>query len=388
MRIVLTCDYSPWSAYFGGSQRSTHQIASALANAGHDVHVVYTRSPLERIEPDVPPPYHVHWATFYDVKSRCPAPLGALSAVSVARTVARLHDQSPVDAVHANGEEGALIGRLRGRRGFCFVVTPRYSSYPDALAENRPGWRQARRAMLWATRPKYPQLGVALRDADRVCPASRSAANRVQRVYRLDPACITIVPNGVGSMFFDVTWAPPGDDAPLLFFGRLDERKGVRVLIDAISGLDGAPPLLVIGRGDQEGPLRALVRARGLESRVRFEPWASPEELARHIARACMVVLPSRFESFGNAMAESMAVGAPLISTRGGSIPEVVEDGRTGILVPPDDPVALRRAMVELLAQPERAARLGAAGRERVRAMFRWDVTARRYLEIYAGSRA
>lgn len=388
MRIVLTCNYSPWSAYSGGGQRSTHQLASALAHAGHEVHTIYTRTPWERIEPAETPPYSIHWATLFDVKSRSNAPFRPLSAFSVARIVARLHREAPLDVVHANGEEGALIGRLRDRRSFCFVVTPRYPSYPDAIFERRPGRRQLERVMLWLRHPKYPQIGVALRAADRVCPASRDAADNVQRAFDVAPERITIVPNGVAPAFLEQAWAPPAGDAPLLFFGRLAEDKGAGRLIDAVAALENPPPVLVIGRGEQEAELRELAGARGLAGRVRFEPWVSPPELARHIAGARLVVLPSRFESFGNVMVETMAVGAPLISTRAGSIPEVVEDGRTGLLVPPDDTAALRDAIAELLADPERAARLGSAGRERVRALYSWDATARRYLDIYAGCRA
>lgn len=383
MRIVLTSNFSPWSAYSGGGQRSTHQLASALAHADHEVHVVYTRAPRERIEPDVPPPYRIHWATLFDVKSRRNAPLRPLSALSVARAVARLCEQAPVDVVHAQGEEGALVGRSARRRAFRLVVTPRFPWYPAAVFERRPGWRQARRAALWLRDTKYPLLGMALRAADHVCPTSRNAADAVQRAFDLDPDVITVVPNGVAPAFLDATWTP-APDAPLLFFGRLAADKGADTLIEALAGLDRAPPLLVIGRGDDEAALRTLARARGLGERVRFEPWASPRELAMHIARARIVVLPSRHESFGNAMAEAMAVGAPLVSTSAGSIPEVVDHGRTGLLVPPDDPVALRHAVAGLLEDPAQAARLGAAGRAHVHATYSWDAVARRFLALYS----
>jgi glycosyltransferase involved in cell wall biosynthesis len=383
MRIVLTCNFSPWSSYSGGGQRSTHQLASALAHAGHDVHVVYTRAPRERVEPDVPPPYRIHWAALFDVKSRRNAPLRPLSALSVARAVARLCEQAPVDAVHAQGEEGALVARSSWRRAFCLVVTPRFPWYPAAVFERRPGWRQARRVALWLSEAKYPLLGMALRAADHVCPTSRSAADAVQRAFDLAPQVITVVPNGVAPAFLDAAWTP-APDAPLLFFGRLARDKGADTLIEALAGLDRAPPLIVIGRGDDEPALRALAHARGLGDRVRFEPWAAPRDLAARIAQARMVVLPSRHESFGNAMAEAMAVGAPLVSTTAGSIPEVVDHGRTGVLVPPDDPVALRHALATLLEDPAHAARLGAAGRAHVHATYGWDAVARRFLAIYA----
>jgi glycosyltransferase involved in cell wall biosynthesis len=95
-------------------------------------------------------------------------------------------------------------------------------------------------------------------------------------------------------------------------------------------------------------------------------------------------VLPSLEESFGNTMAESMALGVPVLSTTAGSIPEVVKHGEHGLLVPPDDAQALAAAMGALGADPALRARLGAAGKVYASAHFTWDASAAAFERVYA----
>jgi glycosyltransferase involved in cell wall biosynthesis len=129
--------------------------------------------------------------------------------------------------------------------------------------------------------------------------------------------------------------------------------------------------------------LQTRVAALGLGDRVAFVDWLEPRPLAALLARARAAVLPSREESFGNAIAEAMAVGCPVIATRVGSVPEIVDADRTGVLVPPDDPAALAEAIDALLADPDRAAALARAGREHVRARFTWDAVAASFEDLY-----
>src|SRR5690606_33399007 len=159
--------------------------------------------------------------------------------------------------------------------------------------------------------------------------------------------------------------------------------KGVDTLLQALALAPGEPRLTIVGRGDQAGTLKRMAGELGLAERVVWRDWLDETELARELSRCKAAVLPSRHESFGNAMAEAMAVGVPLVSTRAGSIPEIVEHEVSGLLVPPDDAAALSAAIGRLDHDPALAARLGAAGREQMRAKFSWQAIARRYVELY-----
>jgi glycosyltransferase involved in cell wall biosynthesis len=93
--------------------------------------------------------------------------------------------------------------------------------------------------------------------------------------------------------------------------------------------------------------------------------------------------MPSYYETFGISVIEAMAFGLPVVAANVGGLPEVVEDGVTGILVPPKDPEALAEALVRLLRDPDLSARMGRAGRERVRSEFTVDKIVSQTLDVY-----
>jgi len=129
----------------------------------------------------------------------------------------------------------------------------------------------------------------------------------------------------------------------------------------------------VVVAGD--GPLRARVPGA-----VGFVPH---DELQQLYARAAIVACPSRREGFGVACLEAMAHGRPVVASSVGGLRDLVVDGETGLLVPPRDPAALRRALEQLLGDADLRRRLGTAGRERARARFSWDAVTDATLAAY-----
>jgi glycosyltransferase involved in cell wall biosynthesis len=109
-------------------------------------------------------------------------------------------------------------------------------------------------------------------------------------------------------------------------------------------------------------------------------PWQNLADLYR---RASVFVMPSYYETFGISVIEAMAFGLPVVATKAGGLPEVVEDGVTGILVPPGDSEALGDALLRLLLDPVLRARMGQAGRERVRSEFTVDRIVAQTLDVY-----
>jgi glycosyltransferase involved in cell wall biosynthesis len=377
MRIVLTTNFSPWSRYCGGGQRSTHALASALSARGHDVTAVYTKPPWERVA--LPPDllYRVVWATMLASSSRRDASLRPWSALSVAACVRRLAGERKLDIVHGQGEEAALVPRVVRS---AFVMTPRYPSFPASLRGDLSFGERARFAL---SGPKYLALGCALRSAHWVCPTSQQSAAAVVRAFGLPPERIAVVPNGVDASFFAATRRADIAAPTLLFFGRIEREKGVDVLIEAFASLTSDAKLLLVGEGKDLPALLRRAAELAVSQRVQHISWRSAAELVQLLERTSLVVLPSREESFGNAMIETLAAGAPLLSTSAGSIPEVVRAGKDAFLVPPSDPEALAAAMRMLLADRSRCEQMGRAGRAHVRARFSWASTARVYEQLY-----
>jgi glycosyltransferase involved in cell wall biosynthesis len=148
---------------------------------------------------------------------------------------------------------------------------------------------------------------------------------------------------------------PPPDTPVALFVGVLERYKAVDVLAEAwpevVRRVPGAR-LRVIGKGSLPAP-----NGPGIE----WTPSLSTQEVATALDAATLLVLPSRSEGMGRVIVEAFCRGRPVVGSRVGGIPDLVEDGRTGVLVEPGDPKALGDALVRVLAEPKLAARLGAA---------------------------
>ena len=157
----------------------------------------------------------------------------------------------------------------------------------------------------------------------------------------------------------------------LLFVGRLAAVKGLPVLFDALEALHPKHPDLhvtVIG----DGPDRAALeeRARALSDMVDFVGYKSQAEVAETLRRMDMLVLPSFAEGVPVVLMEAMAAGIPVVTTRIAGVPELVEDGVSGVLAPPGDAGALADAISGLLGDADLRAKMGGAGREKVTAEF------------------
>jgi glycosyltransferase involved in cell wall biosynthesis len=185
--------------------------------------------------------------------------------------------------------------------------------------------------------------------------------------------------------------AAPAEGAPelardprlLLAVGALTTGKGIDVLLEALARARPDARLLLIGDGPQRAKLEQQARELGLAARVTFAGRMAHADVVEAYQRAACVVMPSRQpESFGLVGVEAMSHGTPVIASRAGGASEWLRDEETGLAVPPCDAPALAAAVDRLLAAPELASRLGAAGRRAHRARFLPEHHARGLLEV------
>lgn len=173
-------------------------------------------------------------------------------------------------------------------------------------------------------------------------------------------------------------------DPLLVFSGRLSPEKGVDLLLSAMERLVGARPrltLVVLGCGPEEPRIRARVARIGLASNVHLLGFQ--RDVYPFLREMDFAVLPSLSEGMPLAILEAYAARKPVVATRVGGVPEVVDHGLTGLLVPPRDPIALAEAMEELIRDRERAAAMGEAGARRLAAEFTVKAQTDRYLEAF-----
>jgi glycosyltransferase involved in cell wall biosynthesis len=194
------------------------------------------------------------------------------------------------------------------------------------------------------------------------------------------------VPNGIDVAEFSNAHHEPQVVAPyILCVAAHKEAKGVDVLLRAMALLGGRgddTPLVLAGDGPLRTDLEQLTKRLGIEDVVRFAGFQELEALLELLQRCTLVVLPSRAESFGISILEAMAVGKPVVATRVGGIPEIVTEGETGLLVPPEDEEALCAAMHGLLRDRGLRAKLAQTGRACVVQHFTADRMADRYESV------
>jgi glycosyltransferase involved in cell wall biosynthesis len=268
------------------------------------------------------------------------APLLLLSMWRALRRAAR-----DADVVHAHWLLTAAVARFGGRP---FVVTLHGSGSAGRFSDVELALR----------RPRF--VRALLRPAAAVICVSETVAAPV----RAAGVEVVVIPNGVR---VQEEVAAPAEPPEVLYVGRLSPEKNVDTLVEAL----GDQNLVVAG----DGPLRG---------RVPHALGAVPHaEVERLLERASMLIAPCEREGFGLAAAEAMAFGRPVVAAAGGALLELVDDGETGLLVPPRDADALREAVERLLADPELRERLGRAARARSRERLGWDAVIERTLEVY-----
>jgi glycosyltransferase involved in cell wall biosynthesis len=241
-------------------------------------------------------------------------------------------------------------------------------------------------AMLWR---------FVLRHSDAAVACSAAFAQDVRR-FAAGRTPVAVIHNGLDVDYLlestvrepDILGRLEGRDF-ILAVGKLEERKGLDVLIRAFATLrrDKARlALVLLGQaGDAAERLRALTAELGLGDDVFFYDAVPHTHVGAFVERAKVICLPSRSETFGIVLLEAGAFRRPVVATRVGGIPEVVQDGESGLLVEPDDPEALAKALARVLSDPSLARALGERLFERAETGFTWKRAYAAYRNLAAG---
>lgn len=233
-----------------------------------------------------------------------------------------------------------------------------------------------------------PARRVAARAA-RWTAVSRFLARDLEQRLGLPDHAVEVTPMPVDVALFEQGCAAPRADPPrVLYAGNLLPSKGVDVLIAAVARLRDHGlrcELRILGQGPTHDQLRAAVSSLGLGDRVTIDPFVPQARMPAEYGGATVTVLPTRgqAEGLGLTLVEALLAGSAVIGTPAGGIPEVVEDGVTGLITPDGDPAALADRLTRLLQDPPLRQRLTDAGQERVRRTYSLDATVDRFLALF-----
>jgi glycogen(starch) synthase len=390
---LLTSTYPP--AHYEGVGRHTHLMAQGLFALGHAVHVI-TRGQEDRIS--FYDGAYVHQTTYhldrYHRYQRFPWLYHALNnSHAVHEKIRHMVFNDGVQIVDTPLWQ--MNGLVTAVSGMVPVVVRLQTAVRQIAAiqqdrdENVRMIEEMERALL--------------RQAAHLIPNSRSTVETVGRLYGmgLDDARYTVIPHGIVPVpEEEIRPVDPTRDVNayrVLYVGRLEKRKGILDLFEAIPlVLERVPNIeFVVAGGDNsvhdgfqrqnnmDYPTFFAKRYPRLVSRVRFVGRVS-EEVLQGLYQSCdLFVAPSLYESFGLIYLEAMNYAKPVVGCRSGGVPEVIDHGVTGLLAEPGASASLAEAMVSLLQSPVRLHEMGLAGRQRLLERFTYLQMARRFAQVY-----
>jgi 2-deoxystreptamine N-acetyl-D-glucosaminyltransferase/2-deoxystreptamine glucosyltransferase len=197
---------------------------------------------------------------------------------------------------------------------------------------------------------------------------------------------ISVIPSGFDPQLFAGQDPDPfpGVGRPRIgYVGRLAPQKRPDLVVAAFERMREPAQLLVVGDGPARARVEAAVRRSPAVGRIGIHGFVEHSAVPAVLRSLDVLILPSTYEELGSVLVEALAVGLPVVATRTGGIPEVVTDGVTGLLVPPDDAAALADALDRLVGDPALLQRLAAGAAERARD-FTWPALAERVRAVYA----
>jgi len=311
----------------------------------------------------------------HSIRYKLMAPFYVLAGMRAAWRLAR---RRHFDIVHVHWPvPHALFGWAARRGGGARLVTLWYGIELRWVKSRLPWLRQF---LKWA-----------LRTSDEVAAISSYTAREIAELLHVP---VRVIPYGLGfaeSLPVVRESRVPADSFQILYVGNLIPRKGVRYLIDALKRLPSTIPakLLILGEGTDRPKLEAQVRELGLNGRVSLPGRVPDPDLHRALREASVFVLPSIVdkrgdtEGLGVVLLEAMSYRVPVIGSAIGGITDIIADGETGLLVPPEDSAAIAAAVQRIAGDPALAERLADAGSRRVRERFGWDAITAAWLQCY-----
>lgn len=218
--------------------------------------------------------------------------------------------------------------------------------------------------------------------ADRVTTVAHSVADELDEYYGVDDALV--FGNAVDIDEFDAD-APAADGDYVLYVGRFHHRKGIADLLDAAAEVLDAHDVefRFVGKGPLEGKMHDRAADLGIADRTEFLGHVDRERLVALFRGATVFALPSHYEGLPTTMLEAMAAGAPVVATRVSGVPDVVDDGENGLLVPSREPSRLADGIGRLLADPDLRDRLSTAGRRTIIDNYTWDSIGAEFEALY-----
>ncbi|MET0452952.1 MAG: glycosyltransferase family 4 protein [Mycobacterium sp.] len=393
--LLVSWEYPP--VVIGGLGRHVHHLATALADAGHEV-VVLSRRP-SGTDPSTHPsgddvsegvrvvaaaedPHEFDFGT--DMMAWTLAMGHSMIRAGLAIKTSGRRSAKPwrPDVVHAHDW---LVAHPAIALAEHFDV-PLISTIHATEAGRHSGWVSGK-----ISRQVHAVESWLVRESDSLITCSASMGEEITELFGPGLAESRVIRNGIDSALWPFARRTPRRGAArLLYLGRLEYEKGVHDAIAALPRIRRTHPgttLTIAGEGTQQDWLIEQARKHKVIKAVDFVGRVDHERLVALLHDCTAAVLPSHYEPFGIVALEAAATGAPLVTSNVGGLGEAVLDGQTGMSFPPRDVTALAAAVRATLDDPAAAQRRAVAARKRLDSAFDWDTVAAETAQVYLAAK-
>lgn len=391
--------------HVGGQGVYVRELASALTRAGHTVDV-FSGQPYPQGLPEaarlikVPSldlycdenPFHTppvaQWRDWNDVTELLDmwtAGFGEPRTFSHRVYQLLRNAAGNYDVIHDNQSLGYGIAALH-RRGLPVVATVHHPISADRAVELAAATTMSKR---FSVKRWYGFVRMQRKVAAQVpgiITVSATASTDIQQHFGVPAHRIHVVPCGVDTELFSPTHAAATPGRIVTIASADTPLKGVQHALRALAHVRRVIPeahLELVSAMNPHGQAAALVTELGLENAVRCHHNLAATELAKLLASASAVCVPSEYEGFSLPALEGMASGRPVVASAVGALPELVTSGVNGFLVPPAEPERLAHALIEVLRDPAAGAAMGEAGRQIAQERYSWSAVATQTLAAY-----
>lgn len=371
--------------YGAGAEAHMYNLANAIATFGYEVHYVTNISPqgwfhknivLHVIESSkiLPNKAFLAW-TFCHASGNLRALKGALTALK--------NEKYSFDVIHSHGNLSSLLLSY-AKKNIPLVYTihdnPPYSCQYSSLQETL-----IRHAAFNFIDSK------TWRHADHIIAVSKALKDEIME-RKVPSGKISVISNGVGDEFLGENNVKKSSAVLqekygitghyCLYVGRFIPRKGLNYLLYALKKVSGVQ-CVIVGDGPQREHLLSLTRTLELQDRVVFTGYVPKEDLKHFYVAADFFVLPSLAEGLPLVVLEALATGTPIIASKVAGIPDIIEEGYNGLIVPPKDVELLAAAIQKLAYTPDIRKKMAVHARQTVSQEFSWKCIAKEVLRVY-----
>jgi glycogen(starch) synthase len=383
--LQVAWEYPP--LVYGGLGRHVHALAESQAAAGHDV-VVLTQQPPDAALDEILAGVQVIRVPYLPLVGELDDLIPWVSGFNEALilTGQSLRDRWQPEVVHAHDWTTATAGVLLAQ----FYSVPLVVTVHATEAGRHQGYLPTELSR------SINEVELSFtHNASRIITCSTFMHDEVVRLFSVDPDQVDVIPNGIDLQH----WYPPvsqggtsheqfaGDDRSIVYTGRLEYEKGVHTLLAAMPAiLVGCPTarLVVAGAGSYDRELRELRMSLGLQRHVQFTGWLPEDELLALYTSADVIAVPSIYEPFGLVPLEAAALTTPVVVAAVGGLVETITDGATGTTFVSGDSAALAAAVLQVLGDPESAAKMAQAAYEQVVRDNNWTRISGLTIDTYA----